>query len=118
MTGAAFDVIVHAVQPVLPDAPVVLRPTRHLAKCGRVQRAGSVLSTLTAYDQSGSLEHLDVLGDGRKCQVERPGKFVHGRLAICESGQDRASGRIGEGCEGLAEPILVNRSGHVISYFP
>src|SRR5262249_47219806 len=65
--GSVFDAVVHAVEPLLPDASGVCRPGRDLAQRRRVQRAGSVLRPMTANDQPGMLEDLDVLRDrGRR----------------------------------------------------
>src|SRR5438477_12485783 len=75
------EVVVHPVEAALPDRPVLLGPGRHrLEWCG-VERARPVLSSLTPYDQPGPFQRLDVLRDGRKCDLERLGVLVDGPRA-------------------------------------
>ena len=77
-----------------------------------VERARPVLGALTPRDQAGPFEHLDVLGDGRKRQLEGLGELVDVRFALGEPGQDRSTRRVGQRGEGLVEPILVNGQAH------
>src|SRR6516225_1502600 len=74
------EVVVHPVEAGLPDGPVLLGPGRDLLQGGRVEGAGPVLGSLATLDQPGPLQHLDVLGDRRKRQVERPGELVDVRF--------------------------------------
>src|SRR5215831_3791908 len=106
------EVVVHPVETGLPDRSVPFRPGRDLLKWCRVQGARSVLGSLTAHDQPGSFQHLDVFGDRRKLHLERLGELIDGRPAFCETGEDRSPRRVGQGGEGLAEPVLVDRRRH------
>src|SRR2546422_8535849 len=67
------EVLVHPVEAGLPDGPVLLGPGRDLLQRCRVEGAWPVLGSLGPYDQAGPFQHLDVLGDGRKRQLEWPG---------------------------------------------
>src|SRR5215470_8923357 len=111
------DVVVHLVEAGLPDGPVTFSPSRDLLKWCRVQGARSVLGSLTPHHQPGPFQHLDVFRDRRKRHLERLGELVDGRPAFCETGEDRSPGRVGQGGEGLAEPVLVDRRRHA-PYFP
>src|SRR5438876_7099175 len=106
------EVVVHPVEAGLPDGPVLLGPGRDLLEWCGVEGARAVLGSLTPYDQPGPHQHLDVLGDGRKRHLERLGELVDGRPTFCETGQDRSPCRVGQGGEGLAEPVLVDRHRH------
>src|SRR6266567_3170377 len=64
-------VVVHPVEAGLPDGSVLLGPARQLRQRRGLQGARPVLSPVPTRHQPGSLEHLDVLGDGRKGHVER-----------------------------------------------
>src|ERR1700704_3381027 len=113
------EVVVHPVEAGLPDGPVLLGPGRDLLEWCGVEGARSVLRTLTAHDQPGPFQHLDVLRDRRKRQLERLREVVDGRPTFCEAGQDRSPRRVGQRGEGLAEPALVDRHRHdTPPYFP
>jgi hypothetical protein len=58
-------------------------------------------------DESGVLEHLQVLGNGREAQVERLGELAHRRLAVRQPFEDRPPGGIGECRERHAEPVAL-----------
>src|ERR671919_935519 len=63
------------------------------------------LSLPAADDQPRSLEHLEVARDRRQAHRERFRQLVHCRLALGETGQDRAARGIGESGEGEAELV-------------
>src|SRR5262249_45534131 len=103
------EVVVHPVEAVLPHRPVLLRPGRDLLQWCGVEAERSELGAVTPHDQPRPLQHVDVLRDGRKRQVERLGELVDGRLTSSETGQDRSPRRVGQHGEGLAERIVVDR---------
>src|SRR5215470_7028412 len=111
-----FEVVVHPVEAGLPDGPVAFRPGRDLLQRCRVQGARSVLGSLTAHDQAGPFQHLDVFRDRRKLHLERLGELVDGCAAFCEAGEDRAPCRVSQGGEGLAEPVLIDRRHHDLNF--
>src|SRR5262249_2956664 len=115
--GELIEVVVHPVETGLPDGPVAFGPSRDLLEWCRVQGARSVLGSLTPHHQPGPFQHLDVFRDRRKCHLERLGELGDGRAAFCETGEDRSPRRVGQGGEGLAEPVLVDRRRHAL-YFP
>src|SRR5215469_12293017 len=104
-----LEVVVHPVEAGLPDRPVAFGPSRDLLEWCRVQGARSVLGALTPHHQPGLFQHLDVFRDGRKRHLERLGKLVDGRLAFCETRDDRSPRRVSQGGEGLAEAELADR---------
>src|SRR5215472_8570996 len=112
-----IEVVVHPVETGVPDGPVAFGPSRDLLEWRSVQGARSVLGSLTPHHQPGLFQHLDVFRDGRKSHLERLGELVDGRLALCQTSEDRSPRRIGQGGESLGEPLLVDRRYHG-SYFP
>jgi hypothetical protein len=104
-----LDVRVHAVESVIPDVAVLLGPTRHFGECGGVEFAGTELGVAAAGDESGVFEHFDVFGNRRESEIERCSEIVHARLAISETGKDRSSSRVRQGCKHLIEPCIVER---------
>ena len=53
--------------------------------------------------ETRALENADVLGDGVERDRERLGDGRDARFAACEVREDRATRRIGEGCQGVVE---------------
>src|SRR5215203_4181911 len=94
-----------SVHPGLPCRLSRQHPLHRLVKRVGLQPARPPLSLPAADDQSGALEHLEVARDGRQAHRERLRQLVHGRLALSESGQDRAPRRIGESGKSEAEPV-------------
>src|SRR5215217_4037370 len=94
-----------SIHPGLPRRLSRQHPLHRLIKRVRLQPARPPLSLPAAHDQSGALEHLEVARDCRQAHRERLRQLVHGRLALGESGQDRAARRIGESGEGEAELV-------------
>src|SRR3954468_12041613 len=99
------QIVVQAVEALVPEAAVVLHPVSDLPERTRLERAGAPLRITAARDQSRALEHLEVLGDGGHAHLEGLGQLGDRGLAGCKASQDRAPGGIGEGCEGGAEVV-------------
>src|SRR5215467_6796172 len=91
------EVVVHPVEPGLPDRPVALSPGGDLLKWCGVQCTWSVLGLLTPQDQPGLFQHLDVFRDGRQRQLERLGELVNGRAPFGKPGEDRSPRRVRQG---------------------
>src|SRR5205823_6638022 len=72
------EVVVHPVESCLPHRPVLLGPGRDLLEARGLDRARPVLGSLSAHDQTRSLEDLDVLRDRRQRHLERLGELVDG----------------------------------------
>src|SRR5262245_18577774 len=104
------QVLVQTIEAQFPEAAVALNPVRHVLERARFQAAGSPLGPPPACNQARVLEHLEVLGDCRKAQVEGLGERGDRLLTGSEARQDGAPGGIGEGRERGAE--LVCRHGY------
>ena len=105
--------LVEAVEPLLPKTPIRFEPIGDIFQGCSVEFAGAPLCLPSASDQTGALQHFQVLGDRRLADAEGFDQLVDGRLPQAESSQDRAPGWIGEGCEGGGEAI----EGHFVYPF-
>src|SRR5829696_2568832 len=94
-----------SVHPGLPRLLARLHPLDRLVKRIGLQPARPRLRLPAADDESRALEHLEVARDRRQAHRERLRQLVHGRLALGEAGEYRATGRIGEGGEREAELV-------------
>lgn len=71
-----------------------------------LEPARPILSVPAASDETGPLEHLQMLRDGLHAHVERLGQLIHGRLPAGQPGQHRTAGRIGKGGERDSQRIV------------
>ena len=62
-------------------------------------RRGRHCFSRPALDETGTLEHTQVLRDGRRAHLEGQGEVLDDGVARGEPGQDGAAGRVGEGGE-------------------
>ena len=85
-----------------------LRLDRRPRRLGRDHRPGPPVGL----DQPGLLQHLDVLGDRGKRQLERLRELVDAGFALRKAGQDRPPCRVGQSGEGLVEPVVVHCERH------
>ncbi len=99
------QIVVQAIQALLPEAAIMLEPPSGILERARFEPARAPLRLAPARDQTGALEYLEMLGDGRKAHLERLGQLRHRRLARGEAGENRAPGGIGERGEGSAELV-------------
>src|SRR5260221_9991894 len=76
-----FKIVVEAAEARLPELAVVSDPFGDRLQPLRLQAAGPALRLARARDQTGALEHLEMLGDRRLAHGERPGEIGHPRLA-------------------------------------
>src|SRR5436190_2409147 len=97
---------VQAVEASLPEAAVGLEPLGSVLQRPAAQPRWAKLRGSATLDQTGALEHPEVLRDRLDGDRERLCQFLDGRLPAHETCKDRPAGRIGEGGEGGAE--LVN----------
>src|SRR5438128_3403304 len=92
------EIIVQAIEALLPEVAVVLQPVGGVLERPRLEPAGPPLGLAAARDQAGSLQHLEMLGHGRKAHLEGLGQLRDRSLARGEAGEDRAPCGIREGC--------------------
>src|SRR5688500_8095565 len=95
--------LAEAVEALLPVAPVVRQPIGGFLERTALEPGRPQLRATAAYDQPGSLEHLEVLGDRLEADRERLRQLVHRRLALGQPGQDRAARGIRQRRERRAE---------------
>src|SRR5262245_61567 len=105
LLGELTQVRVEAVEALLPEAPVEGRPVGDVLEGRRLQPARTPLRLAAAGDQSGALEHLQVLRDRRHAHVERLGELGDGRLARREPRENGAARRVRERRKRRAELI-------------
>ena len=99
------EIDLQAVETFVPQRPVALEPRIDVLQRVGGDAAGAPLRLAAPRDEAGALQHLEVLGDGGAAYLEGLGELRHGGLAGHEPGENGASGRIGEGCEGGAELV-------------
>src|ERR1035438_4817099 len=90
-----LQIIVEAIEPLLPEPAVFAEPVVNRLEPRRLKPAGPPLRIARARDQPGMLEHLEMLGDGGPAHLERLGEVAHRGLAQREPGEDRAPRRGG-----------------------
>src|SRR5882724_1106952 len=93
----SLQIIIEAVEALVPEPAIVLKPGVDADECFRFDSARPPLRFAAAADEPGMLEHLEVLGHGRKAHIERLRQFADRRFAERQSRQDRAPSRVGEG---------------------
>src|SRR5437868_6386123 len=91
---------VQAVEASLPEAAVGLEPLGGVLQRPTAQPRWAKLRGSPALDQTGALEHPQMLRDRLDGDRERLGELLDGRLPSRQTREDRPSGRIGEGGEG------------------
>ena len=99
------EVVVQAIEALVPKLPIMLQPIGGILERTRGEPARSPLRLAAALDQTGALQHLEVLGDRGKAHRERLGELSDGNLARNETRQDSTPRGVGEGREGDAEAI-------------
>ena len=91
---------IEALEALLPMGSVLADPVGNVAQRVRTKPSRPPLRLTTLLDETGPLEHPQVLGDGGLAHVERLGEVLDRRLARGEPGQDRPPGRVGKSGEG------------------
>src|SRR6266508_1973545 len=69
------QVLVESIEAPVPEAAKPVRPLAHLSQRRRVELRRAPLCTAAALDQPRSLEHAQVLGNGRAADLERGRKL-------------------------------------------
>src|SRR5829696_9052964 len=91
-----LEVLVQAVEALLPEPPIMFDPLVHVLQRPRLELARPPLGLTTAGDQSGALEHLEVLRNPGKADFEGRRQFIDGSLSARESPEDRPPRRVGQ----------------------
>src|SRR2546425_135550 len=98
-------VVANAIEALPPKPPRAPQPAGGVFGGTRLEPAGPPLRLATARDQTGMLQHPEVLGDRGKAHREGLGQLRDRGLARAEASKDRAPGGIGQGREGSVEAI-------------
>ena len=88
------EIAAHAIEAVLPDGAVVLGPRRHCFEWSCVERAGSILRTLTLGDQASPFEHPNMFRHRWQRHVEWFGQLGDACFSVCQPSQDGSPGWI------------------------
>src|SRR5215813_12894103 len=100
-----LQVDVEAVEARVPERSIVFRPRCDLFERRGFQLAGTRLRFATAPDQTGSLQHREVLAHCRAAHLEGSIQLLHVRLSAGESLQDGPPRRVREGGKRSAQGI-------------
>src|SRR5688572_9559180 len=87
---------VQAVEGALPEALVALHVLGRLLEGRSLEVAVAGGADPAAGDQSGALQHLQVLGDRRLAHREGLRQLGNARVAALEALEERTAGRVGE----------------------
>src|SRR6266545_904692 len=100
-----LQVGVQAIEAFLPIAAIALEPLVGILERPRFEPAGAPLRLSRARDETGALQHLEVLGDGGQGHLEGLGQLRNGGFAGCQAREDSAPGGVGQCSEGAAYRI-------------
>src|SRR3954466_1187 len=103
------EVGVESFEALLPVPPVEADPIGHVPERGCAQTTWAPLRLPTLLDEAGAFQHPQVLRDRGLAHVERFGEVLHRCVTRSETGEDRPTGRVGEGGERRAEGVLRHR---------
>jgi hypothetical protein len=108
----ALQFVKEGVEPLValfPVVTVVRQPFDGFAQGRRFEAARATLRVAVAGDQARSLEHFEMLGDGRLADRERRRQLGDGGIATPELGQDRPTGRVGQRGERPVEAVGIRQ---------
>jgi hypothetical protein len=77
-----------AVEVVLPEASIGVKPRRGIAHRTREQTDSADAAVAPSFNEFGPLQHDEMLADGRKRHWERPSQFANGCLPNRETTND------------------------------
>ena len=89
-------------------------PVVHWGQAVELKSRWAALAVTSPADQTGSLQHLEVLGDGRLRERGGVGQLDDPGLAGPETLQDGPAGGVGQGGEGAAQRITDSHNRQVI----
>src|SRR5690606_25182212 len=100
------QVRVKTIKAAFPKVTITVDPIGHLAQRRCIQAARAPLGPSPLFDQPSALEDFEVLGDGRRADVEGLGQFLDRGLTLGQALENGPAGRIGQCGEKSAEMIL------------
>src|SRR4051812_16800559 len=104
---------VQAAVTLLETGPVALDPGVHKVEGLDLEAHRAGLPARRPADETGVLEHAQVLVDGLQRHPVRLGELAHGRVAVRQPGHHVAPGRVREGGEDLGQRVCGHRArGH------
>ena len=98
-----FEVLLEAVERVLPEAFVEGEPVLCCLEAVGVEADDTGGAATIAADERGTLEDVEVLGDGGEGDGVGLGDLADGLLAAGDVAEDGAAGLVGEGVEDSVE---------------
>ena len=84
-----------------PEAAGLLQPGPEFIEPGGVERLDARLALGAGGDEARLAQHVQVLRNGGRAQVEFVHEIARGPLALGEELDDAAAGRVGDGGEAL-----------------
>ena len=100
-----LEIIIQSIEAGVPETAILFKPVVDVLEAGRLDPAWPPLRLAATRDQTGALQHLEVLRDSGQAHLEGLGQLGHRRFAQGEPREDRAPRRIGESRERGAEAI-------------
>src|SRR5699024_3432435 len=102
----SFQHGVETTEPILCLLPVAFDPLGHQVEDLGLQVAWPALGVPATADDTGVLEHFDVLGHRLHADVVRFGQLVDRGVACGQLGDDATSSGVGQGREHSREPVF------------
>jgi hypothetical protein len=93
------ELAIQRVEPALPELPDAAEPLLELAESGRIELVNSVLRIHPRAHQMRALEHLQVLGHGRRAHIEPPRNVSGTHFTLRQHLDNAAAGWVGKGRE-------------------
>jgi hypothetical protein len=94
-----------AVEAVGPLGVRPAEPVIHWEQAFELKSGGTALAVADSADQAGTLQHLEVLGDGRLSERRSFSEFDDAGLSGREALEDRTTGGVGKGRESTTQGI-------------
>lgn len=90
------QVVVEAVEGMLPGAAVALDPFGYFLKRCRLKPAGTPLGFAATLDEAGALQNLEMFRDRRSADRKGLGELLDGGFSEGQAGEDSATRGIGK----------------------
>src|ERR1035438_3385017 len=93
------------IETFVPEPLILMHPSRYFPKWFPSQGDKHLTPLLLPFNESGSFEHLEVLGHGVQSRVERLCDIQKSSRPVCEPANNCAPSRVRNGCQHVCQSI-------------